>query len=301
MRRCPADYVTFVFLLVAAACTASVGASNSRPGPASSRSLRLAEAPDQFFTIDGFRIRYREIGQGEPIVLLHGRASNLDVWYWLADSLASNHRVIAFDQRGAGLSTKSGNPASYGRAMANDVVGLLEHLGLRRAHLIGHSQGAVIAAYVAARHPDRVTSVTLIAGPYSADSAAYAIASEASVKDIEAGLGMINFYRQRGLSDSLATALNSEVMARNDAASLAATIRALGGLMLTPGVTPPFRMPCVVIVGTRDALLQTNRGFASWTGARLLEVSDATHISVLQHSQVLAAVRLLASSPSNHN
>jgi pimeloyl-ACP methyl ester carboxylesterase len=303
MRRC-ADgraYLAIAFLLGASGCVRANEPSSSAISARISASARLADGSDRFFEVDGFRIHYREIGRGEPVVLLHGRASNLEVWNWLADSLAKSYRVIAYDQRGAGLSTKSGDPARYGRSMANDVTGLLEHLGLRRAHVVGHSQGAVIAAYVAAHHPDRVATVALIAGPYSADSASYASSSAATVRDLEAGLGMLNFYRQRGLSDSLATAVNSEMMARNDAASLAATVRALGGLMMSSGVGPTIRVPLVVVVGTRDALLQPNRRFASWTGARLVEVPEATHVSILQHPQVVSTLRMHIQSAANRN
>src|SRR5438309_4176022 len=101
---------------------ACAGGKSTRTAAASPElAHHLAEAVDQFVDVDGFRIRYREIGRGEPVVLLHGRSSSLDAWYWMADSLASDYRVVAIDFRGAGLSTKSGDPLKYGPAMGNDV------------------------------------------------------------------------------------------------------------------------------------------------------------------------------------
>jgi pimeloyl-ACP methyl ester carboxylesterase len=297
MRRLSCDRAPLLatLVLMAAGCTRFAETNTTQPAV-----FRLTEALDQFFEIDGFQIRYREIGRGIPVVLLHGRGSNLDVWNWLADSLATGHRVIAFDQRGAGFSSKSGDSSRYGRAMANDVVGLLDHLGLRRAHLIAHSQGAVIAAYVAAHHPDRVITASLIAGPHPADSASYAAASAATVRDLENGIGMINFYRNRAPNDSIARALNAEAMARNDAPSLAATIRALGGLALSTD-NPPIRVPALVIVGTRDALLETNRRFASRIRSELVEIPEGTHPSVLRDAQVLNRLRLHIRSGSSRN
>jgi pimeloyl-ACP methyl ester carboxylesterase len=254
--------------------------------------MHLAQADDQFFSVDGFRIRYREIGHGEPVVLLHGRGSSLDAWNWLGDSLATDYRVIAIDERGFGQSTKSGDPSRYGKAMSHDVLSLLDHLHLQRAHLVGHSQGAAIAAFVAATSPGRVTTAFLLAGPFFADSAAYAAFNDPFAKDLEEGLGLVNFYKARGVSDSIAAVLNAEMLAHNDAPSLAAATRSLGGLMIPRARAHEIRVPAVVMVGTRDDLLEHNRELASWwPGARLIEVSNATHISILRQPDVLHSIR----------
>jgi pimeloyl-ACP methyl ester carboxylesterase len=63
-------------------------------------------APDRFFTIGDVRLRYREIGRGEPVVLLHGATRSLEDWAGFGDSLAVDHRVIALDLRGHGQSSK---------------------------------------------------------------------------------------------------------------------------------------------------------------------------------------------------
>jgi pimeloyl-ACP methyl ester carboxylesterase len=97
--------------------------------------------------------------------------------------------VIALDERGHGRSTKSGDPAHDGRAMAEDVLGVLGHLGLRRAALVGHSQGALLAAYVAMHMPERVTKVALLAGPFFPDSATYARGNAILIRDLESGHG----------------------------------------------------------------------------------------------------------------
>ena len=103
----------------------------------------------------------------------------------MGDSLALDHHVIAIDERGAGQSTKSGMSSDYGPAMAQDVMGVLDHLHLTRAHLVGHSLGAVIAAYVATHHPNRVESVSLLAGAHFPDSASFAAITEPYVQALE--------------------------------------------------------------------------------------------------------------------
>src|SRR5882724_8669732 len=88
-------------------------------------------------------------------VCIHGLTSNHTVWFSMAEALAPRHRLVAYDLRGRGDSDK---PASgYSLAIhSDDLLGLLDHLGLERATLMGHSLGAHIAIRFAARHPERV-------------------------------------------------------------------------------------------------------------------------------------------------
>ncbi len=105
-------------------------------------------------------------GEGEPIVLVHGFASNKEVnWVfpgWVTTLTGAGRRVIALDNRGHGASTKLYDPAAYHSSiMAEDVRALLDHLSLRRADVMGYSMGARITAYLALAHPQRVRSAVL--------------------------------------------------------------------------------------------------------------------------------------------
>src|SRR3954471_18234733 len=124
----------------------------------------------QFFSSDGVRIAYVDLapgaGLGDPVVLVHGFASNHAVnWVntlWTKTLGGAGYRVIALDNRGHGQSDKLYDPAAYHSAvMAQDVRRLLDHLGLERADVMGYSMGARITAYLALAHPDRVRSVLL--------------------------------------------------------------------------------------------------------------------------------------------
>jgi pimeloyl-ACP methyl ester carboxylesterase len=101
-----------------------------------------------------------------PILLVHGFASNRNV-NWIATSWTgtlsrAGYRVIAFDNRGHGESTKLYRPEDYDTSlMAGDAVGLLDHLGIERAHVMGYSMGARITAFTALEHPERVETVLL--------------------------------------------------------------------------------------------------------------------------------------------
>ncbi len=118
------------------------------------------------FSHNGVEIAFLDEGEGEPIVLVHGFASNKEInWVgpgWMSTLTRAGRRAIALDDRGHGASSKLYDPAAYHSSrMAEDVSALLDHLGLPRADVMGYSMGARIAAYLALAHPDRVRSVVL--------------------------------------------------------------------------------------------------------------------------------------------
>jgi len=111
-------------------------------------------------------IVYLDEGAGDPIVLVHGFASNRQVnWVqpgWVSTLTRDNRRVIALDNRGHGQSSMLYDPADYHTdMMAADVAALIEHLGLERADVMGYSLGARISTVLAARHPERVRALVL--------------------------------------------------------------------------------------------------------------------------------------------
>jgi pimeloyl-ACP methyl ester carboxylesterase len=144
---------------------------------------RPVEAADDVFDSNGVKIRYVTEGKGEPVVLIHGWMGDSSMWgrdpsgnTKLDATGASGFQLIALDCRGHGKSDKPHDPGKYGPEMAADVVRLLDHLKLEKAHLVGYSSGAFIAGWVAATHPERVLSVVyggqapLVAGGKSSGS-----------------------------------------------------------------------------------------------------------------------------------
>jgi pimeloyl-ACP methyl ester carboxylesterase len=118
-----------------------------------------APAGDKFFDSRGVKIRYVDVGRGEPVVLIHGFSSSLDANWGqtrVIDALAKYFRVVALDCRGHGKSDKPHDAASYGLAMIDDVARRLDHLGIAKAHIVGYSMGGAIAGKFITTHPDRV-------------------------------------------------------------------------------------------------------------------------------------------------
>jgi pyruvate dehydrogenase E2 component (dihydrolipoamide acetyltransferase) len=114
--------------------------------------------------IAGKRLRYLEVGSpaGVPMVFLHGFGADLNSWMFNQPALAEDRRTIAFDLPGHGGSTKevgAGDLASLVAVVETAVT----TLGIERMHLTGHSMGGALAATLAARRPERVATLTLIA------------------------------------------------------------------------------------------------------------------------------------------
>ena len=115
------------------------------------------------FIDEGPREGPRE-GQADPVLLIHGFASNVATnWVgpgWVKALTEAGHRVIAYDNRGHGRSAKLYGVKDYGAPlMAEDARRLLNHLGIARADVMGYSMGARIAAFLAIAHPERVRSL----------------------------------------------------------------------------------------------------------------------------------------------
>jgi pimeloyl-ACP methyl ester carboxylesterase len=124
----------------------------------------IAAAESQFFDAKGVKIHFLIEGTGEPVVLIHGLDSSARVNWQMPgtiDALAKDHQVIAIDLPGYGESDKPADPAAYGEQWVDDVILLLNHLNIRKAHIVGYSMGGMVALKLIAEHPDRVISGTL--------------------------------------------------------------------------------------------------------------------------------------------
>jgi pimeloyl-ACP methyl ester carboxylesterase len=123
--------------------------------------------------INDIDVYYEEHGDqlAEPVLLIMGFTMNAAGWAAQIPALAARYRAIAFDNRGAGRTTQPAGPYTMAR-MAADAAGLLDHLGIRKAHIIGASMGGMIAQELAIRRPERVASLVLMCttpgGPRSA-------------------------------------------------------------------------------------------------------------------------------------
>lgn len=131
----------------------------------------LAQAADRSGTapINGLDMYYEIHGEGEPLVLLHGAYMSIDSnWAGLIPTLAKDHQVIAIELQGHGHTTDRDGPITY-EGMADDVVALLDSLGIEKAALFGYSMGGGVAIRMAIDHPEMVTRLVAASAGYRYD------------------------------------------------------------------------------------------------------------------------------------
>jgi pimeloyl-ACP methyl ester carboxylesterase len=216
-----------------------------------------------YFEARGARIHFTEEGSGQPVVLLHGFAVNADLNWRLpgvTEALAREFRVLSLDLRGHGLSGKPHDPELYGEAMAEDVIGLLDHRGIEKAHVVGYSLGGVITLKLATTRPDRLLSASpLGAGWENPESSTFLAALDEVAEALEAGRGVSPLAGHLGGDRRAPGFLHTawvRVMTRylNDGRALAAMLRGIRGLTVEREELGGISVPVCSIVGTRDPM-----------------------------------------------
>jgi pimeloyl-ACP methyl ester carboxylesterase len=261
-------------------------------------------APDRSFDSNGVRIRYIEQGQGAPIVLIHGYTGTLER-HWVNSGvftdLAKRYRVIALDCRGHGRSDKPTTADAYGVEMARDVVRLLDHLDIGRAHVVGFSMGAFIAGYLATNNADRLLSATFVAHhPLRKWTAADKTEAEASAIDLESETPFRRLILAVASPDAPPSEgdvrkLSQGLAAANSPSGLAAYHRGLHGLVVTDTAVAAIQLPVLGIIGSRDPSLEGMHELKMILPALSLAVVDGAEHGgdrgVLRHPAFLEKLR----------
>lgn len=116
-----------------------------------------------YLSINGVELYSEVDGEGEPVLLLHGGFCSLESLRALSDALVPRYEVHAFERPGHGRSADIAEEYSYARGLA-DTIAYLDAQELERVHVIGYSDGAILALLLALEHPERVRSVVSISG-----------------------------------------------------------------------------------------------------------------------------------------
>ncbi len=150
MRRVVA-VLSLIVILAAAPAMAEPQWMTLPPTPTLPNPVQSGTAP-----VNGIKIWYAVFGHGDPVILLHGGLANANYWGNQVRALEGNYQVIVMDSRGHGRSTRDATPYGYD-LMASDVLGLMDFLKVKKASLVGWSDGAIIGLDIALHHPDRLT------------------------------------------------------------------------------------------------------------------------------------------------
>lgn len=224
---------------------------------------------------DGVRIAYEIVGQGEPVVLVHGfGASRNQNWRepgWYQTLTGAGYRVIALDCRGHGESDKPHDPAAYaGSIMSDDVLAVMRAAGRERASVMGYSMGAMLTLRFAHDHPEAIT------------------------RGVLGGVGEVYFTRnddwRKAIADGIVATDTSELtpvqwMFRNFAREPGKDVEALAACMRAS--RPPLSFaelgaittPMLVVAGGHDIVSGPPNGLADALGnARYVTVENRDHM-----------------------
>jgi pimeloyl-ACP methyl ester carboxylesterase len=235
----------------------------------------VSEIVPRKFSAGPVELAYIDEGEGDPIVLVHGFASNKETnWVspgWVATLVRAGRRAIAFDNRGHGASTKLYDPALYHtNLMADDIRAVLDHLGIARADVMGYSMGARNTAFLALAHGERMRSAVmgglgsrLIDGVGLPEAIAEALEAS-SVDDVTDPQGrMFRIFADQTKSD------------RN---ALAACIRGSRQSLAAADVSR-IQVPMLIAVGTKDKVAGSPHELAALLpGARALDIPNRDHM-----------------------
>jgi pimeloyl-ACP methyl ester carboxylesterase len=245
-----------------------------------------AKAQDgQFFDSNGVQIHYIDQGEGEPVVLVHGFAGSAEALAIRELIVAAGYRVIALDCRGHGRSDKPHDPQQYGLEMVRDVVRLMDHLDLDRAHVAGYSMGGLIANNLRAVNPDRLLTATL--GGYGWPDSQEALSWN---RDLAAALDQDDLgplLREQTPpgeplpTDAEVAAMNALVLASNDLTALAAVVRGYGPLLeISADNLRANTVPTLALVGERDPTKSDVERLANvMSHLDVIEIPEATHMT----------------------
>lgn len=241
------------------------------------------------FQRDGLQLAYFDEGDpsGAPVLLIHGFASSAAVnWVhpgWVKTLGDAGYRVIALDNRGHGASDKPHDPnAYYPAVMAEDAVGLLNHLGIPEAHVMGYSMGARISAFVAMAHPDRVRSLVfgglgigMVDGVGDWDPIADALrAPSLDVVTHERGRMFRAFAEQT----------------KSDRVALAACIET-SRVLVTREEAAKIEAPTLIAVGTKDDIAGSGQELADlMPHAKAIDIPNRDHMLAVGDRVFKAAV-----------
>ena len=248
---------------------------------------------EQFFTSDGLRIRFVDQGEGEPIVLIHGLLSSLDDWRkttTVVENLARDHRVIALDLRGHGQSDKPRDPAAYGVRLTEDVLRLLDHLKIDRAHIVGYSYGGAVMAKLLVTHPERFASAILGGSAArqrgtaedvkAAESQAAGFLSDPPLREAIARMAP----KGEPLSETQTRERSRQIIGTNDPQALAAFVRGGVSLAVSESDLRAVRVPLLAIVGSNDPALRGVNELKALVPAMSVTVIDGgVHIISEEH------------------
>ena len=260
---------------------------------------RALNVEGQYFDSNGTRIHYTVAGAGAPVILVHGLAANIGVdWVRpkILPKLAEHYQVVALDLRGHGRSGKPHDPGQYGVQIVEDIVRLMDHLKIQKAHLVGYSMGGFIVLKFAMAHPDRLLSVAPCGSGWAGNpdrDLAFLRQLGDAVKNRQ-GFGILLERLQpvgRPVSKFRRTMVNALISATNDTQALAAMLHSVDAWRVTETELRDNKVPALAVIGERDPLkVFADQLAAAMANIEEVVVPDGDHFSTLKRPQTIEAL-----------
>jgi pimeloyl-ACP methyl ester carboxylesterase len=248
---------------------------------------------ERFRSFDDLELAYADVGEGDPVFLLHGFAAD-HVSNWVAtgvldDLVTAGRRVIAPDARGHGQSSKPHDPSAYADdAMVRDVQALMDHLGATSVDVVGYSMGAIVAGRLATREP-RVRRLVL-----------GGVGSEWGGEQRPLGTVPIADALETDEPDAIQSPVAAAFRRFADSAgadrlALAATQRSRNGE--TTDVTA-IAVPTLVLVGDADQLAGSPEALAARIPGSTYRTLKGNHLSAVRDPDFSSSIVAFMNAPS---
>ena len=250
--------------------------------------------------INNITLAYERFGNGAPLMLIHGFPLDHTSWNEVASLLENDFDLILPDLRGFGQSTTVETPYTI-TDMADDLARVLDHLGIEKTALAGHSMGGYVALAFAKKYPHRVSGLGLVSSQAAADAperkeGRYKTAAAAAEK----GVSVVVEAMTPNLSPNVGVqAFVRGVMEKQKPSAIIGALKAMAEREdLMPYLPTVTTFPVVLIHGNADVLIQIERAReikAALPSARLVELQGAGHMPMMEFPEATAeALRLLS-------
>ena len=236
--------------------------------------------------IEGIQLAYERHGKGTPLVLLHGYPLDHHLWDDVFPLLSDTFDLILPDLRGFGESTIIDSPYTMDD-FASDIAGLLDHLGIQKAAIAGHSMGGYVALAFARLYPERVNGLGLVSSQAPADppdrkEGRYKSATEVAEKGVG---GVVETMTAKFTSDTRLQAFARQTMERQKPAAYIGALKAMAEREDSTPLLSAMTYPVVVVHGDADVLIPIDRARevkAAVPHAHLTELSGVGHMPMME-------------------
>jgi pimeloyl-ACP methyl ester carboxylesterase len=274
--------------------------------------LTVLHAEDFTFDSAGVKIHYTLEGKGEPVILIHGYAASIGA-NWGAPGvikgLADRYQVIAIDNRGHGQSEKPHDSAAYGNKMVDDVVRLMDHLKIKKAHVVGYSMGGFITEALLVDHSNRLLTATLGgAGWLDAKDQAQKDRMKDLAESLEQGKGigpLIIALNPVGAPPPTPQAIemtNKMFLAQNDALALAAVARGMSQFTaLSETKMRAEKVPMLALIGEVDPLKAGVDQLSTMVPKmKVVVIPGANHLTAFANPLFISSLKTFLDEHSKH-